>query len=124
MHNKMKKLVGFLVIVAMVATAAGTVWAGDIKARMKNRLPIIVDLKARGVVGENNKGYLEMLKGQTEKKDVVQAENRDRQSIYEHIAKKTGATADVVGQRRAIQIAEKASPGEWIQDAAGKWYKK
>jgi len=123
MQNNLKKLVGLLVIMMMVM-AAGTAWAQDIKARMKDRLPQIVDLKTRGVVGENNQGYLEMLKGQTEKQDVVQAENNDRRAIYEHIAKKTGADVAVVGQRRAIQIAEKASAGEWLQDASGNWYKK
>lgn len=30
----------------------------------------------------------------------------------------------VVGKHRAIQIANKARPGEWLQDANGKWYKK
>lgn len=123
MQKNMKKLIGLLAII-MLLTAAGTAWGEDIKARMKSRLPAIVDLKSRGVVGENNQGYLELLKGQTEKKEIVQAENNDRRAIYGHIAKKTGATAQVVGQRRAIQIAEKASPGEWLQDASGKWYQK
>ncbi len=123
MQKNMKKLIGFLAII-MLLTAAGTAWGDDIKARMKSRLPVIMDLKARGVVGENNQGFLQMLKGQTEKKDVVQAENNDRRAIYGHIAKKTSADPQVVGQRRAIQIAEKASPGEWLQDASGKWYQK
>jgi len=123
MQKNMKKLIGLLAII-MLLTAAGTAWGEDIKDRMKSRLPAIADLKSRGVIGENNQGYLEMLKGQTEKKEVVQAENNDRQAIYGHIAQKTGTTAQVVGQRRAIQIAEKASPGEWLQDASGKWYQK
>jgi hypothetical protein len=33
-------------------------------------------------------------------------------------------TADVVGRRRALQIAENAKPGEWLQDAGGKWVQK
>lgn len=123
MQKNMKKLIGLLMII-MLLTAVGAAWGEDIKARMKSRLPVIMDLKARGVVGENNQGFLEMLKGQTEKKEIVQAENNDRRTIYGHIGKKTGATAQVVGQRRAIQIAEKASPGEWLQDASGKWYTK
>lgn len=123
MQKNMKKLIGGVTIIILLI-AVGTAWGEDIKARMKGRLPVIKGLKARGVVGENNQGFLEMLKGQTEKKEVVQAENKDRRTIYGHLAKKTGATPEVVGQRRAIQIAEKASPGEWLQDASGKWYKK
>jgi hypothetical protein len=103
---------------------SGTTYAQDIKARMQERLPTIVDLKARGVVGENNQGFLEMLKGQTEKQEVVTAENQDRQAVYDQIAKQAGTDIKRVGQRRAAQIAENASPGQWLQDAAGKWYQK
>jgi len=94
------------------------------KERMKERLPVIMDLKARGVVGENNQGFLELLKGQSEKKEVVAAENQDRKAVYEAIAQKTGTNVQAVGQRRAIQIAEKANAGEWIQTADGQWQKK
>jgi len=123
MHSTINKYFATLIL-SLVMLTAGSAWAQDIKTRMRDRLPTIVDLKTRGVIGENNQGYLDMLKGQTEKKEVVAAENQDRRTIYAEIASKTGTSADVVGQRRAIQIAEKASPGEWLQDAAGKWYKK
>lgn len=122
MQNRTKLLVILAILATMIFT--GYALAQDIKARMQSRLPIIVDLKARGVVGENNQGYLEMLKGQTEKQDVVAAENQDRKAVYQQIAGKAGTDAKLVGQRRATQIAEKASAGEWLQDASGKWYKK
>ncbi|RJQ78097.1 MAG: DUF1318 domain-containing protein [Desulfobacteraceae bacterium] len=123
MHRIANKWLTVLALSLMVMTAA-TALAQDLKGRMRERLPIIVDLKTRGVVGENNQGYLHMLKGQTEKAAVVTAENEDRRAIYDQIGKQTGTSAVVVGQRRAIQIAEKASPGEWIQDAAGNWHQK
>ena len=62
--------------------------------------------------------------GKKEKEDVVAAENADRRDVYKAIAKQQGATVEVVGKRRALQIAEKASPGEWIQDKSGQWIKK
>jgi uncharacterized protein YdbL (DUF1318 family) len=99
-------------------------FADDIKARMKERLPIIVELKAKGIVGENNKGYLEFVGGKKEKEDVVAAENEDRQEVYTAIAKQQGTTAELVGKRRALQLAQKADPGEWVQDASGKWIQK
>jgi uncharacterized protein len=123
MHSHIHKYFAALIL-SLIMLTAGTTWAQDIKTRMRDRLPTLVDLKTRGVIGENNQGYLDMLKGQTEKKEVVAAENQDRRTIYAEIARKTSTTIEVVGQRRAIQIAEKASPGEWLQDAAGKWYKK
>jgi len=95
-----------------------------IKQRMIERLPIIKSLKDQGIVGENNKGYLEFVGQQKDKADVINAENQDRKLVYSAIAKQQGTTVEVVGKHRAIQIGNKARPGEWLQDAAGKWHKK
>jgi len=95
-----------------------------IKQRMIERLPVIKSLKDQGIVGENNKGYLEFVGQKKEKADVIKAENKDRKLVYGAIAKQQGTTAEVVGKHRAIQIASKAQPGEWLQDATGKWHKK
>jgi uncharacterized protein YdbL (DUF1318 family) len=96
----------------------------DIKARMKNRLPVIKELKAKGIVGEGNKGYLQFVGGNKAKADVVAAENKDRKTVYAAIAKQQGTTTERVGKRRALQIAKKANKGEWVQDANGKWLQK
>lgn len=95
-----------------------------IKQRMIERLPVIKSLKDQGLVGENNKGYLEFVGQKTDKADVIKAENKDRQLVYGAIAKQQDTTVELVGKHRAIQIANKARPGEWLQDAAGKWYQK
>ena len=96
----------------------------EIKARMKQRLPVIIELKEKGIVGENNNGYLEFIGSAKEKTDVINAENRDRKAVYEAIAKQQGPTVEVVGKHRARQIALKAAPGEWLEDADGNWYQK
>jgi uncharacterized protein YdbL (DUF1318 family) len=117
----------FTFFVLAVFSTEGMCFAGanDIKARMQERLPTIVQMKADNIIGENNQGFIEFIPGAAAKmQDVVSAENRDRQTVYEAIAKQQGTTAELVGQRRAIQIAEKAGSGEWLQDAAGKWYRK
>ena len=98
--------------------------ADDIKARMIQRLPVIGELKAKGIVGENTSGYLEFTGTNREKNDVVTAENDDRRSIYGTIAKQEGATIEFVGKRRAQQIAKRANKGEWLQDESGKWHRK
>ena len=95
-----------------------------VKAQMENRLPTIVELKSKGIVGEDNMGYLQFVGGKREKEDVVQAENQDRKKVYASIAKKEGASAEQVGHRRAVQIANKAKRGDWLQDQNGKWYQK
>ncbi len=99
-------------------------FADDIKLRIKNRLPVIRELKTRGIVGEDNKGLLQFVGAKKEKSEVVAAENKDRMTIYAAIAKKQGVTPELVGQRRALQISQKARAGEWLQDAGGKWYQK
>ena len=95
-----------------------------IKQRMIKRLPEIKALKDQGIVGENNRGYLEFVGKKKAKAEVVQAENNDRQQVYRAIAKQQGTTVGLVGKHRAVQIANKARPNEWLQDANGKWYQK
>ena len=127
----MKKYAVLYTIVAIFGllffTNEGRCFAGadDIKARMQERLPTIVQMKSEGIVGENNKGYLEFVPGAAQKNEsTITAENNDRKSVYSAIAGQQKTTPELVGERRAIQIAEKAAPGEWLQDQSGKWYKK
>jgi hypothetical protein len=113
--------------ILLIFSTEGLCFAGaaDIKARMQQRLPTIVQLKSEGVVGENNQGYLEFVPGVTQKMgNIVAEENSDRKMVYEAIAKQQNTTADLVGKRRAIQIRQRAVAGEWLQNDSGKWYKK
>jgi uncharacterized protein YdbL (DUF1318 family) len=118
----LNKILAFLLIGFFIAGPALS--ADDIKTRMKNRLPAILELKTKGIVGENNKGYLEFIGGKKEKADIVAAENEDRHTVYAAIAKQQDTTAELVGKRRALQISQKADPGDWLQDGSGKWYQK
>ena len=120
---KNRTLTVFLVLAVILGTASAAV-AGGIKERMKSRLPAIKALKAQGVVGENNQGFLSFVGGAAAGKDVVDAENADRRKVYGAIARQQGTTAALVGQRRALQIADTAAPGTPLQNAGGKWYKK
>ena len=121
-QRTLTKILAFLLIGTFVTGVSA--FADDIKTRMKNRLPVIKELKAKGIVGEGNKGYLQFVGGNKAKADVVAAENKDRKTVYAAIAKQQGTTAELVGRRRAVQIAKKANPGEWVQDASGKWLQK
>jgi len=121
-NSPLKKILAFFLIGFFISGPA--LFADDIKTRMKNRLPTILELKAKGIVGENNKGYLEFIGGKKEKADVVAAENEDRQAVYEAIAKQQSTTVELVGKRRALQISQKADAGDWLQDASGKWYQR
>jgi len=121
---KLKKVIAVVFVFVLGILISDAYPADSIKQRMIDRLPVINNLKGRGIIGENNLGFLEFVGSQKEKADVVAAENMDRKSVYEAIAKNQGTTIQVVGQHRAIQIADKALAGEWLQDANGKWYQK
>ncbi len=95
-----------------------------IKDRMKSRLPVIAKLKQRGILGENNLGYLEFVSGKRENVSVVESENRDRRAVYKEIAKKYGSTTKEVGKRRSLKIYQKARPGTWLKDQNDRWYRK
>lgn len=98
-------------------------YSASIKERMAGRIPAINSLKGSGVVGENNKGYLEFRAAKKSVK-LVQNENKDRGVVYKAIAKKQGASAALVGARRAKMIAQKGKAGQWFQKSDGSWYKK
>ena len=110
--------------VLLITGALAFAGSNEIKARIKARLPVIDALKADGIIGENNRGYLEFIKNNKPKEDVVISENQDRKKVYSAIAKQQGTTADLVGKRRAKQIAQRAKPGQWLQDGSGNWYQK
>jgi uncharacterized protein YdbL (DUF1318 family) len=111
----------WLLMCGLLLFFVSAAWAQDIKSRMRSRLPELVTLKANGIIGENNQGYLTVLKTPTDKAPLITAENEDRRTIYSAIAKKQSTTAALVGQRRALQIAEKAAPGTMIQGRDGNW---
>jgi uncharacterized protein YdbL (DUF1318 family) len=123
MKNKVYKIVISLLL-AGILVAGTSALAESIKSRMKKRLPAIVALKDKGIVGESNRGYLQFPGSVKQKEDIVNAENADRKKVYAAIAKQQGVTRTVVEKRRAVQIAQKAKPGHWLQDEAGKWYQK
>lgn len=96
----------------------------EIQQRMRERLPQLDDLKAKEVVGENNRGFVEVRgSGDAGAAGVVADENRDREAVYALIAKETGATPENVGKARARDIAAR-SRGVWVQDESGRWSKK
>ena len=120
-------LIGLFVFLigGLVGSALAFADAEAIRDRMTSRLPAILDLKARGVIGENSQGFLEFVGQAMSGKDVVDAENKDRLAVYEAIGKDNGRTARDVGERRAIQnAADVAKAGDWLKSADGKWYQK
>jgi uncharacterized protein YdbL (DUF1318 family) len=113
-------LIGFFLAVVFL-----TAEDQALKARFLQRKPVIERMKNQLKVGENNVGKLvprAQLNGN--ENEIVNAENADREKIYQEIAGRLNITLLKVGQRRALQIAQLASPGHWLQHPDGHWYRK
>lgn len=113
-----------LALCAFTTTVAVAQSPADIRRRMEQRLPQIDDLKSKGAIGENNRGYVEVRQSSGNASSVAADENRDRETIYGLIAQQTGASADSVGRARAKQIAASARSGVWVQEENGSWKRK
>ena len=117
-----------LFVVVAFGLGSAVVRAEDRKtvlARMEQRLSDVDALKGRGVVGENNRGYLEArasLKG--DEQGVVSAENSDRAALYASVAKEQGISVEQVGRGRAQKIAAGSKRGVWLQGNDNAWYQK
>lgn len=117
----------FLWLCACLLFTAGAVAQdlGALRSRMQERLPQLDALKAQGVIGETNDGYVAVrADGNPQAPALVAAENADRKAVYAAIAQRTGAAADAVARARARQIAAASAQGVWLQDEGGRWYRK
>ena len=78
------------------------------------------------MIGENNRGYVELLSSDPQASDVVREENRDRKVIYQTIAEQNGIASqmDVIEKVFAQVQHEKAQAGYKIQTADGAWMTK
>jgi uncharacterized protein YdbL (DUF1318 family) len=114
----------FFIFIASTLFLTTSVQSAGIKERMAGRIPAINTLKAQGAIGENNKGFLEYRTGSKPQPQLVADENKDRAKVYGAISKQQGASAVLVGERRANMIAQKGKAGQWFQKPDGTWYKK
>jgi len=112
---------------AFILLLASTAWSQNlqaVKARMLNRVAAVNTLKNQGVIGEGADGFLHFVGAAKQGRKLVAEENKDRRTVYQAIAEKEKTSAAKVGQRRAIQIASRARPGQMLQRPDGSWYKK
>ena len=132
----MKKIMMFVLLIVMVSGMAFA-QAYDIKEMTpavksalegrKARFSELKALKAQGIAGETNRGYVEALGGDKTAAKLAEMENKDRRVIYEAIVVQNDlgvrALTTVEGVFAGVQ-REKASVGEKVQDASGTWMSK
>lgn len=100
----------------------------EIKIRMKERYPILTDLKEKGKIGETHLGFVELVDLKSEKdvaiQNIVNDENKDREMLYKIIAEQAGANPKLVGRQNAFRIFQKAGDDEFFKGADGIWHRK
>ncbi len=92
----------------------------------KARFDELESYKAKGIIGENNQGYVELLGDDAQARDIVKVENKDRKTIYQTIAEQNGITDQIgdIGKVFAQVQHEKAEVGYKIQNSNGEWKEK
>ncbi len=95
----------------------------------KARVHELQALKAKGLIGENNKGFITILKPslQPKEKALVDAENHDRKFIYNTVVAQNHLGSEgleKVEKEFAKTHRDRTKQGDLIQDASGKWTRK
>jgi uncharacterized protein YdbL (DUF1318 family) len=96
-------------------------------ASRQARYAELQSLKAGGIVGENNQGFVQVLRPSTDAERIAREENEDRQTVYDAIAKQNGLGPEGLGKVQEVfgEVQRgKAKPGEWIQFRNSEWVKK
>ena len=105
-----------------------------IKDSIKVRSQAIKPFMDRGNIGIAADGLMAIrgtdglnLKERAETKQLVDAENRDRENLYAEIAKANNISKESIPRIKAIfarSWLDQAQSGWWIQDGQGNWKKK
>ncbi|MBF0121929.1 MAG: YdbL family protein [Candidatus Omnitrophica bacterium] len=126
----------YLISIVVMVAVCGAVFAQsyDIKEMTpavksalegrKARFSELKALKSQGLVGETNRGYVQVFGGDSTVKNLVASENKDRKAVYLAIIDQNnlGAGAlDAVENVFAGVQRDKASSGDKIQDESGEW---
>ena len=97
----------------------------NLTGRMKARLPNVLVAKDNGSIGEGLNGMLAIREKASKKiTELVQAENKDRATLFKILAKKTGGDTQDVAKKFANALASKAKEGHWFKNSSGNWVSK
>ncbi len=99
----------------------------DAIERRKLRRDDLVAWEAKGAIGENEGGMVEVRDsslGGEEVSSLVEKENKDRRIIYQYVSEKNSATFEDTAKVFGKRIQEDAPVGTPIETTPGQWSKK
>jgi len=107
----MKKILAAIVLTLAMQSA----WAIDIGSAKK-----------QGMVGEANSGYLAAVvtPASADVRALIARVNAKRKAEFEKTASKTKTTVQQVSHRFYELAIQRTAPGNYYQDASGRWKKK
>ena len=92
------------------------------------RMSFALDLataKANGWVGERRDGYLGVIDGApAEAQGLVNTINAERREAYNGVASSNSVPLNQVEALAGQKLIDRAAPGTYIMDAAGRWIRK
>lgn len=128
-----------VIVLSAIAMVSPSVFAGPydlkemtptVEQALKNRQARYLQLqslKQKGVVGEDNKGFVADLERDPQSAAMASSENRDRRIIYQALVdqNRLGPAGMTEVQRVFAEVQrDKASSGEYIQTPKGEWLRK
>ena len=103
-----------------------------LRSALSGRFNSLRPYYAAGALGENNRGYVEIrdtgglnLKDKARARKLVDAENRDRSTLYREILRANNLGAQFMGEVERIFAnswrGQNVVPGSWVQNDDGSW---
>lgn len=139
MMKKNKKVIATIFVFSCFLGLHSVLWAANYDLKeitpqvqealdsRKSNYGQLQNFKSEGAVGEDNQGFAKVLKDSAEANALVQAENENRQVIYQAIVDQNSLGPNGMSNVRSV-FAEvqrgKARPGDYIQDRSGNWTQK
>ncbi len=98
----------------------------ELRERFEQRLPQLAAAKKAGKVGETFDGYVDVVNpadaGDTTLGALVKAENADRLTYYQAVARTAQSSVAYVGELSAMKRFEAAPAGEYLRYRDGQWH--
>lgn len=82
------------------------------------------EAKRMGFLGEQDNGYLGVVKANPEAKKIADTVNQKRKAKYQEIANKVGKPLSIVEKQAGEKLLTKTAPGQFIRQGGGSWKKK
>ncbi|MDD5439597.1 MAG: DUF1318 domain-containing protein [Candidatus Omnitrophica bacterium] len=113
--------------VSMLDCLMADAYAEDIQTKIeqlalkrRDRYSALTQAEAKGIIGENKAGLVEIRgSGDSSAGQLVQAENADRQGIYNLVAEKNGTSVSDVQKLYAKRLQSDAPQGTPIETGSG-----